>query len=94
MSRYKLEPRADRKDVDHAIVGWDRPLETFFAQVFSKASPDEDPIVWVGADYGELRTPEAAIAAVEAFAIIPEGTRAKLLQDYADGPSRPPGRQI
>ena len=94
MSRYKLEPRADRNDVDHAIVGWDRPLETFFAQVFSAASPDEDPIVWVGADYGEPRTPEAAIAAVEAFAIIPEATRAKLLQDYADGPSRPPSRQI
>ncbi|MBB5712818.1 hypothetical protein FHT02_004079 [Sphingomonas xinjiangensis] len=52
MSRYKLEPRADRNDVDHAIVGWDRPLETFFAQVFSTASPNEDPIVWVGADYG------------------------------------------
>jgi len=90
MSRYKLNPRADRSDIDHAVVGWDRPLETFFAQVFTKASPEEDAIVWVGTDYREIRTPEAAIAAVDQYAIVPEDIRAKLLSDFADKPARHP----
>lgn len=90
MSRYKLPARADRPDIDHGIVGWDRPLETFFAQVFTKASPDEDAIVWVGTDFREVRTPEEAIAAVEAYAVVPADIRAKLMNDFADKPARHP----
>jgi hypothetical protein len=90
MSRYKLTARDDRPDIDHAVLGWDRPLETFFAQVFTKASPEEDAIVWVGTDYREIRSPEAAIAAVEQYAIVPDDMRSRLLNDFADKPARHP----
>lgn len=90
MSRYKLTAREDRPDIDHAVLGWDRPLETFFAQVFTKASPEEDAIVWVGTDYGEIRSPEAAIGAVEQYAVIPDDIIARLLNDFADKPARQP----
>ena len=90
MSRHKLLPRPDRPDIDHAIVGWDRPLQTFFAQVFTCASPDEDAIVWIGTDFREITRPETAIAAVASCAIVPPDLRKRLMNDFADGPSRPP----
>ncbi len=90
MSRYTLEPRADNSDIDHGVIGWDRPLETFFAQVFPKASPEENAIVWVGTDFRELRTPEAAIKAIEPYMSVPEHIRGQLLSDFADQPARHP----
>ncbi len=94
MSRYKLTAREDRTDIDHAVVGWDRPLETFFAQVFTKASPEEDAIVWVGTDYREIRSAEAAIAAVEQYAVVPDDIRSRLMSDFADKPARHPDPRL
>ena len=35
MSRHDLQPKADKPDVVRATIGWDRPLQTFFAQVWT-----------------------------------------------------------
>ncbi len=55
MSRYDLKSRPDMPDVVRAAVGWDRPLQTFFAQVFFRTTdePDEgEALIWVGTEPG------------------------------------------
>ncbi|WP_037489662.1 hypothetical protein [Sphingobium indicum] len=83
MSRYELKPR-NGSGIIKVAVGWDRPLQTFFAQVFSPtdAEPEEgEATIWVGTEPGELPTPEAAIRVVEAYADIPETLATRLLAD-------------
>lgn len=94
MSRHILTPRPDQPEIVAIVVGWDRPLQTFFAQVFARteAGPDEgEATLWVGTEPGELATPEAAIAVIAPFADVPD-TLALLLEtemragrDSADG---------
>src|SRR3546814_11655619 len=84
MSRYELTPRNDQPDVIKAVVGWDRPLQTYFAQVFTRteAEPEEgEATIWHGTEPGELLTPEAALAVVAPYAEVPETLAARL---YAD----------
>lgn len=81
MSRHILPPKADQPHVLRATIGWDRPLQTFFAQVFfaTEDEPEEgEALIWVGTAPGELLTPEAAIAIVEPHAIVPADLAAKL----------------
>lgn len=81
MSRHDLEPKADQPHVVRATVGWDRPLQTFFAQVFfvTEDEPEEgEALIWIGTAPVELLTPEAVIAIVEPHAIVPEDLAAKL----------------
>lgn len=81
MSRHDLEPKAGSNDVVKATIGWDRPLQTFFAQIFFRTAdePDEgEVLIWVGTEPGELPTAEAAIAVVAPHAFVPEGLAACL----------------
>lgn len=85
MSRYELKPRP-RNGVIKAVIGWDRPLQTFFAQVFTPT--DEEPeegeaTIWLGTEPGELPSPEAAIRVVEAYVEIPATLPADLAADMA-----------
>ena len=63
----------------HIFVGYALyllwPLQTFFAQVFTptEAEAEEgEATIWFGTEPGELATPEAAIAIVAPYAIIPD----------------------
>ena len=85
MSRYELKPR-EGNGVIKAVIGWDRPLQTFFAQVFTPT--DEEPeegeaTIWLGTAPGELSSPEAAIGIVEAYADIPETLAETLAADMS-----------
>lgn len=83
MSRYELKPRPGN-GVIKAVIGWDRPLQSFFAQVFTPTEdePDEgEATIWLGTEPGEPPTPEAAIRVVEAYADIPETLAASLAAD-------------
>lgn len=74
MSRHNLQPKPDQPHVVKATVGWDRPLQTFFAQVFfvTEDEPDEgEALIWLGTEPGELLTPEAAIAIVRPHVLVP-----------------------
>jgi hypothetical protein len=74
MSRHDLQPKADQPHVVRATVGWDRPLQTFFAQVFFRTEdePDEgEALIWFGTAPGELLTPEAVIAIVAPHVTVP-----------------------
>lgn len=86
MSRHDLQPRPENEDVLGVTVGWDRPLQTFFAQVFfaTENEPVEgEALIWVGTAPGELPTAEAAIAIVEPHAVVPVDLAAQLLADMA-----------
>jgi hypothetical protein len=70
MSRHKIEPFAKRFEV---TVGWDRPMNTFFAQVEDREVTDEDSdpvIVWVGTSHSEILRPEALQHHVAKFVTI------------------------
>jgi hypothetical protein len=78
-----------------AVVGFDRPLQTLFAQVFVRSPEAEDPeavdeaeseedgeiLLWVGTEPGELLDPEAAVALVSPHALIPDDLAARLRED-------------
>lgn len=84
MSRYELKSRDGLPDIIQAVVGWDRPLQTFFAQVFTRteAEPEEgEATIWLGTEPGELPTPEAAITVVAPYAEVPDSLAARLLED-------------
>jgi hypothetical protein len=42
MSRVILSLNDDQQKTQRVVVGWDRPLQTYFWQIFA-AEPDEDP---------------------------------------------------
>lgn len=84
MSRYELKPKADQPDVIKAVVGWDRPLQTFFAQVFTRteAEPEEgEATIWLGTEPGELPSPEAALTVVSPYAEITDDLVSTLARD-------------
>ena len=71
MSRHTIVSFSDRFEV---TIGWDRPLNSFFAQVqdLKIADGEQDPVVvWVGASYSEIPRPEDLQAHIAGFAIIP-----------------------
>lgn len=84
MSRHILPPRAGHPDVICAAVGWDRPLQTFFAQVCfrTEEEPEEgEALIWQGTEPGELPTPEAAIAVVAPYVEVPADLAERLAAD-------------
>ena len=87
MSRHDLQPKADKPDVVRATIGWDRPLQTFFAQVFFRTAdePDEgEALIWVGTDLGEILTAEAAIAIVAPHAEVPDDLAEQLAAEMRE----------
>jgi hypothetical protein len=83
MSRYRIAHPATHLEI---IVGWDPPLQTYFAQVFDWRDPnaeDEDAcILWVGTN---PRVPITSVNALQncltLYATIPESIRTALQQD-------------
>ncbi|WP_375383183.1 hypothetical protein [uncultured Sphingomonas sp.] len=56
-------------------LGWDRPLSTFFVQVF-RPDPDEEgeetSFIWTGTARGELSSPAEAIEIARPWANLPD----------------------
>ncbi|KAF5881642.1 hypothetical protein [Rhizobium sp. PEPV16] len=88
MSRYTIT--VTRTASDHsapdAIIGYDRPLQTFFLQAFPDAG-SEDLELWLGTDFREFETLSQLRSATIArgFDSIPlaSGILHKLLDDHA-----------
>jgi len=81
MSRYTLVG----KKLHHTIIlGWDNPLETYFAQVWDERSADDDPEVWAGTDVGEVETVESLTHILAPYAEIPEEIVLKLEKDRGE----------
>lgn len=68
------------------IVGWDRPLDTFFAQVWDvppHASDHEDGrlLLWAGCDLNEVESVDELARLLAQFTPIPEALRVRLEKD-------------
>ncbi|NUR59350.1 MAG: hypothetical protein HOV87_11875 [Catenulispora sp.] len=98
MSRHTLTPLAPF--AKHTIViGWDRPLRTYYVQVVnhSAAETDDDtaaqddasnPYIRRGCDFEEITDAAAAVAIVRPYAEIPPGLVAQLKTEQANDPGR------
>ena len=64
------------------VVGWDPPMETFFAQVHDEQlDEDDNPIAWIGVTKGQVPNLDDLAIAIEPYANI---TPDELLQLAAD----------
>ena len=93
MSRYELAPSADAGRVARIAIGWDRPLRTFYVQLFGALDDDgeEEVILWAGTAPGELASVAAALALVRPHATVPDDLLARLEADRRDGHDRRDG---
>ena len=81
MSRHNLDPLNPTHEV---VVGWDRPLDTFFAQMIDTTADDESDareVLWIGTDLCEAPDPAAVLAAVAPFAFVPPDLLDQLARD-------------
>lgn len=95
MSRREVPLKDGCTRVARVVVGYDRPLETFFAQAIAiDADGEEDCLIWQGTYPGELPTPRSAIALIEDYCDVPEDLARHLETDrlatlaQADGPNQ------
>jgi hypothetical protein len=63
------------------VIGWDKPLHTFFAQVWDNESLSEDPELWVGVSFGQVPTCEHLEQVLKPYADIPEHIGIQLTKD-------------
>lgn len=70
MSRHEIAAR----DPNHIVtVGWDNPMQTFFAQVERQQDDDDprDPILfWLGTGEAECITPYDLVAPLAPYAVL------------------------
>ena len=92
MGRIELTTLPSRTGYE-IIVGWDRPLATYFANVRPPEQDEDDPdggeVVWIGTSVGEITSPDAIIEAVKPYAEIPPRLRAQLAEGFLNERVRP-----
>ena len=89
MSRYSVPAQDPRLTV---IVGWDNPLQTFFAQVFDPLIEEDDEAyrLWIGTALQEIPTVAALQAQLAGWATIPADIVEHLARDqHAATPPTP-----
>lgn len=69
MSRHTIPSFDQRYEI---VVGWDFPMNTYFAQVIdSEAGADEDHCcVWIGLSFDEIQNPEELRAPIATYGIL------------------------
>ncbi|MGY4295339.1 hypothetical protein ACVWXN_003434 [Bradyrhizobium sp. i1.4.4] len=86
MSRHEIQAF---DPVNTVIVGWDPPLQTFFAQVKSslleKTDPDDPFLLWVGCSLREIDSVDGLVAALRGFANIDAEICKTLYDDKDEG---------
>ena len=82
MSRRDVPVKSGSHPIVKATIGWDRPLETFFAQVFALDNDGEEvAVVWKGTYPAELPNPSSAIDILKPYCEIPTGLAIELETD-------------
>ena len=84
MSRHDLIPFSKQYDV---TVGWDPPMETFFAQVedliLARQGNDDAMVVWFGTSFRDILRPEDLAVHVAQYATLTDDYLAILRADRA-----------
>ncbi len=86
MSRHEL----DAAEGLEVVVGWDPPLQTYFAQAWDRRLGEDDPaaeLLWIGCTFREITDPAAVCEAVKPWATLPSGLAQTLTAD-ATGATR------
>ena len=79
MSRYIFKGYEPGLNI---VVGWDNPLETYFAQVLDGCEPEDADIrLWTGTITCELTTVEALNSILAPYGEIPPAVLAQLRDD-------------
>jgi hypothetical protein len=79
MSCHELRAMPNAVVVTRGLIGWDRPLQTFFVQMFSiNEEGGESAHLWIGRHPHEIDTAVSAIAIVSGDCVIPQGLAATL----------------
>jgi hypothetical protein len=82
MTQHHLTPTTP--DIaDKVVIGYDRPLSTFFVQVYKDNDDYPDFLVWKGCTLGEISSAREAIDLVRPFAHIPDELQEALDDDLA-----------
>lgn len=83
MSRHDVPTRDERYAV---VVGWDPPLQTFFAQVLerSREHDDDTMVAWVGTARGEIPTVEGLAEQLSPYASLPADLQDTLQAESAE----------
>lgn len=95
MSRYELEPLSEAVTAHGSLsiaIGWDAPLNTYFAMVLREGDDVDDEhrdLLWIGTRYGEIAHPDAAIEALRPYAMIRDDLAAEITADRLREGSRP-----
>ena len=99
MSRHDVPLKAG-SGMSKAQVGWDRPLATFYVQIYETRGDEDVPVIWLGTDYAELPKAADAIALLKPHCDIPYGLSASLEIDRMgtlaspDGPAQKSGHDF
>lgn len=85
MSRYDLNPHTPDPRL-RVTIGWDRPLHTYFAQVFREPPPgdtesDDEQILWRGFGGADELSLVDAINLLAPYAGVPDALRKQLVLD-------------
>jgi hypothetical protein len=88
MSRYEIPLRPEHLATMPralAVVGWDNPLQTFFAQVLNPDLPEDQPeaVFWIGTAPQACPDVVALVRAMGPWATIPVRVLADLTRDRA-----------
>ena len=82
MSRFRLNGKNPEHEI---IVGWDPPLQTFFAQVWDRSKfisgdwdDDEPALLWEGCHLRAVQTVDALEKMLKPFADLPPEVAAEL----------------
>lgn len=74
MSRHVIPALPDAGNVE-VVVGWDPPLNTFFAHITDLTVDEDDPaaeLLWIGTDYAEIHDLRRVRSALAPWAEIPD----------------------
>ena len=77
MSRHQLPTKSPRFKV---FVGWDPPLQSYFAQVYDTKGEENQPFIWLGADLKRVMWMDI-IQAISPYAAVTQEIAERLVED-------------
>ncbi len=80
MSRHIVQARDKKYEI---VLGWDSPLNTYFAQVYDRSIEDEDDqlILWEAGTPKPIHDLEQLTRIVWKYAVVPQDILTRLYRD-------------